>query len=111
MQASGLAVEAHGDDVLRRFARPIRRPAFWASLWAAAVAVELAALSSIVFADDPVPGYRALFSPQRRRLRGLRADRMAPAPPTATPAHHSFTDFVWLVPQLGADPVEAYSRG
>ena len=22
-------------------------------------------------------------------------------------AHHSFTDFVWLVPQLGADPVEA----
>ena len=20
--------------------------------------------------------------------------------------HHSFTDFVWLVPQLGADPVE-----
>src|SRR5262245_19162325 len=61
MQASGLLVEAHGDDVLRRFARPLRRPAFWAALWAAAVAAELVALGSIVFADEPVPGYRALF--------------------------------------------------
>src|SRR3954465_2769769 len=61
MQASGLALEAHGDHVLRRFARPLHSPAFWTALWAVAVTVELIALSSIVFADEPVPGYRALF--------------------------------------------------
>ena len=35
--------------------------------------------SSIVFADEPVPGYRARLPPGRRRVRGLRADRLAPA--------------------------------
>ena len=64
MVATGLATEAHGlgsTDVLRRFARPIHGPAFWAALWAATVAVELVALGSIVFADEPVPGNRAFF--------------------------------------------------
>src|SRR3954471_12454077 len=61
MLASGAAIEARGDDVLGRFAHPLHRPAFWGALWAAAIAVEIVALSSIVFADEPVPGYRALF--------------------------------------------------
>src|SRR4051794_12575840 len=64
MLASGLATQAHGSRsaaLLRRFAGPTLPPGFWAGLWGAAVAVELIALGSIVFADEPVPGYRAFF--------------------------------------------------
>ena len=38
-----------------------RRPAFWIGLTAAITAAEIVALTSIVFAAEPVPGYRALF--------------------------------------------------
>jgi signal transduction histidine kinase len=48
-------------SVVNRFAVPARGPAFWAALWALLVAAETAAVTSIVFADDPVPGYRAIF--------------------------------------------------
>jgi signal transduction histidine kinase len=61
MLASALATGSRGDAVLRRFSRPTRRPAFWIALWSLAAAVELVAVSSIVFADEPVPGYRALY--------------------------------------------------
>ena len=58
------ATETHrplSADALRRFAGPMHGPVFWAALWAAAVAAELVALSSIVLADEPVAGFRALF--------------------------------------------------
>src|SRR3954447_14594516 len=61
MLASGLVHESGSAAVLRRFAGPTRRPAFWAGMWAATIAVEVVALGSIVFADPPVPGYRAVF--------------------------------------------------
>jgi signal transduction histidine kinase len=64
MLASALATDARGsrsDAVLRRFSGPTRRPAFWIALWSIAVAVEALALASIVFADEPVPGYRGFF--------------------------------------------------
>ena len=47
--------------MLRRFSGPARRPAFWIGLTAAITAAEIVALTSIVFAAEPVPGYRALF--------------------------------------------------
>ncbi|WP_053227199.1 sensor histidine kinase [Solirubrobacter soli] len=47
--------------VVHRFAAPARRPAFWGAIWGAVVAAELIALASIVFADEQVPGYRAVF--------------------------------------------------
>ena len=50
-----------GGDVLGRFGAPARHPAFWVSLWAATVAAELVVLVSIALADEPVPGYRAIF--------------------------------------------------
>jgi signal transduction histidine kinase len=64
MLASALATDARGsrsDAVLRRFSGPTRRPAFWIALWSIAAGVELLALASIVFADEPVPGYRGFF--------------------------------------------------
>jgi hypothetical protein len=64
MLASALATDGRGsrsDAVLRRFSGPTRRPAFWIGLWTIAAAVELAALASILVADEPVPGYRAFF--------------------------------------------------
>src|SRR4051812_21294627 len=64
MLASALATDARGsrsDAVLRRFSGPTRRPAFWIASWSIAAAAELLALASIVFADEPVPGYRGFF--------------------------------------------------
>ena len=82
MVATGLATEVQrprSTEVLRRFAAPDARPAFWIALWATAAVVELVALASIVLADEPVPGYRAPVPLDRRRVRRLRADRLAPA--------------------------------
>ena len=64
MLATAVGTDARGSPsvaVLRRFSGPVRRPAFWIALWAAIAAAEIVALSSIVFAAEPVPGYRALF--------------------------------------------------
>ena len=64
MLATAVGTDAHGTrsaSVLRRFAGPARRPAFWIALSAATVAAELVALASIVFAAEPVPGYRIVF--------------------------------------------------
>jgi signal transduction histidine kinase len=47
--------------VLNRFDGRPRSPAFWISLWAAAVALELAALAPALLADEPAPGYRIVF--------------------------------------------------
>ena len=61
--ASGLAPRLRGRpsvDALGRFGAPVRHRTFWLAL-GAVVAAELVALMSIVFADEPVPGYRALF--------------------------------------------------
>ena len=83
MLANAVGTDAHGTRstaVLRRFSGPARRPAFWAALGRRTVAAELVALASIVFADEPVPGYRALFRLIGGAVRGLRADRLAPAP-------------------------------
>ena len=42
-------------------------------------------------------------------VREFRSHLRGPRPLVHVPGagHHSFTDFVWLVPQLGADPVES----
>jgi signal transduction histidine kinase len=64
MLATAVGTDAHGTrsaSVLRRFSGPARRPAFWIGLTAAITAAEIVALTSIVFAAEPVPGYRALF--------------------------------------------------
>src|SRR3954453_17532876 len=64
MLATAPGLEARGSRsaaVIGRFSGPARRPVFWVGLWASAVAVELIAVASIVLADEPVPGYRALF--------------------------------------------------
>ena len=47
--------------VLTRFDGPPRSPAFWFSLWAAAAALELAALAPAVLGDETAPGYRIVF--------------------------------------------------
>src|SRR3954453_10142634 len=64
MLATAPGLEARGSRsaaVIGRFSGPARRPAFWIGLWASGVAVELIAVASIGLADEPVPGYRALF--------------------------------------------------
>ncbi len=87
MLASAVGTDARGSRsvaVLRRFSGPTRRPAFWIALWAAIAARrDCVALASIVFADEPVPGYRALFRLVGGAFVGLRADRLAPAARTA----------------------------
>ena len=61
--ASGLAPRLRGRpsvDALGRFGAPVRHRTFWLAL-GAVVAAELAALLPIVLADEPIPGYRAVF--------------------------------------------------
>ena len=61
--ASGLAPTLRGrpsGDALGRFGARVRHRTFWLAL-GAVVAAELAALLPIVLADEPVPGYRAVF--------------------------------------------------
>jgi signal transduction histidine kinase len=58
---SAIASPPRSAAVAGRFTGPVRRPAFWGALWGAVAAAELVALLSIVAADEPVPGYRAVF--------------------------------------------------
>ena len=68
-------------QLLSRFSARERHVAFWVALWTAAVAAELAVLRpALVRPRRPDPGPRGRVRLRRRLVRGLRPDRLAPAP-------------------------------
>ena len=81
--ASPLATASDDAAATRRWAAsrpPERRLGFWLALWAAVIAAEFGALVPVIFPGEEQVASRAGGLPAHRRIvRGLRADRLAPA--------------------------------
>ena len=96
--SNGGATAAHAMDLDRRIRAGVNIDG---SMWGPVVQRGLDRPFGVIQGNE-FDGAYATVDEFRSHLRGPRP--FVHVPDTR---HHSFTDFVWVVPQLGADPVEA----